>query len=277
MLQSVSMPRRPSLHKDAVRAKLRTRRKSQECPPGFFTRGMLREKLGLKENQIRSLVASGDLAAVTQNTYGYAVYSEAAVQRLLNQKADGTLFKKLRPQPLLGDDPGVRMTYAAEEGVTVFELLAAGKTLEQIIIGAKIHPLVAKRIREDYDDITGSLHIPRSIVDQINKLHFLPGSFPVHEASALLDTLQQCSETRACSGCNKNEASALCRICQRKEIVESQAREQAARERDREAERSIRETAVHGAHGSAHGNGSPGPVRRCPPPESMHGAGDGFP
>ena len=108
------------------------------------------------------------------------------------------------------------LRYTAEDGVRVFEMLRDRKTLVEIVLATKIHPRVVKAIHADYDDITGSIHIPRAIVDKLNELgrrRAVQGEFPVQSARALLAVFEGCIARRACSSCHAQPPIKLCADC----------------------------------------------------------------
>lgn len=208
----ISMRRADPKQKKKMQTRLLRRKRARVAPPGFVTRGVLMEKVGLTEGQIRSLIAAGEVEAEGENSDGYAYYSEKLVERLLIKKADGSLFRRARSAALASADMPVA-SYSSDQGVKVFELLSARVRIEQIVLQTKIHPLVVKRIREDFDDMSQSIHLPREVVDRLNGFKNLPGAYPLTDAAGVLDVFEQCSQNRLCSMCSKFDSVGLCEVC----------------------------------------------------------------
>lgn len=81
-----------TLH-DPVERRVRNRERAEAAPDGFVTRGVLREKVGLTEAQLRLLTAKGIVSSDGTNSSGYALYETATVDRLLMMKGDGSLSR----------------------------------------------------------------------------------------------------------------------------------------------------------------------------------------
>lgn len=253
------MSRADKKSRDAVSERLRQQRRAQTAPPGYYTKAMIKEKVGLSEPAMRSILWHKIITSDTQSSGGYTLYSEKSVEKLINMKADGSLFRelrKLKAGALLDENSStVVANYSDVQGVEVFELLGEGRSLEEIIVETRIHPLVVKRIREDYDDITGSIHIPRRVVDQLNAFEEkgLPGTFPVKDANAVLDFFQGYALVRACPTCSDRLASIYCTQC-------TIAQSEAAMFTSRPAQ-----SVEAGPGQSADDAGSPHPPPRTPP------------
>lgn len=188
------------------------------APEGYFTRDALRDKVGLTEAQIRSLTARDVIVADGTNASGYALYKKATVERLLEMKTDGSLFRHLSEEgvPTAEALSTLIARYPAEDGVRVFELLREGKTLEEIILATRIHPLVVKCIAADYDDITGSIHLPKRVVDQMNALGVagkLLGAFPLRDADNVYEVVELSAQERTCETCGTEAAINRCMTC----------------------------------------------------------------
>ena len=213
---------------DPVERRLHNRQRKQEAPAGFVTRPVLCERVSLTEAQFRTLTASNVILSDGANPSGYALYSNATVERLIAMKRDGSLFRSLASAApaaadALSSTPAIvspTLHYSAEDGVRVFELLRDGKTLEDIILETRIHPMLVKAIRVDYDDITGSIHLTKDIVQRMNALGNdgkLPGAFPLRDANDVFAIVELCSTDRTCSTCEKNAALTSCEDCLVKE------------------------------------------------------------
>lgn len=187
----------------------------EETPEGYVTRKTLCEKVGLTDKQFRALAVDRVVTSDGVNGGGYAIYKTSTVERLLTMKGEGSLFRRIS-NATASTSAAPPATYSAEDGVRVFELLRDGQSLEAIILSTKIHPLVVKAIRIDYDDITGSIHLTRDIVDQINDFGSagrLPGGFPLHDANDVFSVLELCAIDRTCSTCETNAALTSCEGC----------------------------------------------------------------
>lgn len=191
----------------------------EHCPSGYCTAPMLRDRLGITEGEFRSLASAGVIAADKHNAGNCALYTEASVQTLLNRQADGSLFK-------FSDEPRSRKpiapssTYTAEDGVKVFELLEQQTPLPQIVLKTRLLPQVVKRIQHDYDDMIGSITVPKTIVEQMNRLRTrLSGPIPVRSATDLLTVLTIAAEDRTCLQCKAVSCADLCVSCLRARLT----------------------------------------------------------
>lgn len=221
---------------DPVERRLRLRERKASAPAGFVTRPVLCERVGLNASQFRALVTSNVIISDGTNPHGYALYTLDTVERLVAMKRDGSLFRTLSSAEPTSDEASATrhaasmvtaaMHYSAEDGVRVFELLHEGKALEEIILSTRIHPLIVKAIRVDYDDITGSIHLPKSMVEQVNGLGRdgkLAGAFPVRDAADVFAVIELCSIDRTCSTCGQNPAITACEDCLTQERREARA------------------------------------------------------
>lgn len=206
---------------DPTERRLKNRQRAEAAPEGFVTRRVLRETLGLSEAQIRVLISKDVVTADGTNSSGYALYKTTTVTRLLRMKGDGSLFPAVSfaaaaTPNVASDATNAILPYTAEEGVCVFELLRDGKTLLEIVLATKIHPLVVKTIRVDYDDIAGAICLPKDIVAQINELGKagkLLGGFPVRSAEDVFQAIELSANDRTCSTCETNPALTSCESC----------------------------------------------------------------
>ena len=202
------------------------RRRAPSCPEGYYTRNQVRDRLGLTEREIRRLVAADVVHSDRQNESGYALYSEGQMQTLLNRQADGSLFLFDGQATTTKPPTAVVITYQAEEGIRVFEMIEQGLPPHRIAIEARLHPRVVDQIRYDYDQMAGAMTIPKSILDQINRLQRLPGSFPLRSPTDVLEVMRAAEEERTCPTCQKRASAADCAVCIKAEL-----------DADREAER----------------------------------------
>lgn len=222
--------RRKTPKKDPIERRLYLRQRREEAPQGFLTRRTLCERVGLTDSQIRALASSSIIESDGLNSHGYALYSNATAERLAAMKRDGTLFRTITPNGSEIDltatstsesritSPTLR--YSAEDGVRVFELLGEGKSLEVVVRETRIHPLIVKAIRIDYDDLTGSIHLSKHVVDRLNEFGTqgkLSGGFPLRDDADVLAVVELCAIDRTCSSCEKNPALSSCEDCLAKE------------------------------------------------------------
>jgi hypothetical protein len=211
----------------AVR-RTRARKRAEAVRGGFVTSRGLRDRLGITDAQFRSLTYRSVIAADDHNSAGYAIYSPKTVERLMSLQANGSLFPPVSASTT-GD--GHALPYSAADGVRVFELLEQGRTIKEIILETRIHPLVVKRIGGDYDDISGTISLPKTVVDKINALDQLPGSFPLRDADGVLEVIELCAQGRACRKCKAPETVDLCQDCL---IIEQRRARQRMRTNDPE-------------------------------------------
>ena len=217
--------RRATVH-DPIERRLHNRQRRESAPEGFITRRALCEKVGLTDHQFRALAKVNVITSDGVNGSGYALYQIATVERLIAMKGDGTLFRHLSSHASTTNTtpshPTVRPTlhYSAEDGVRVFELLDAGETIKSIIVKTRIHPMLVKAISVDYDDLTGSIHLTKDIVDRLNdfgRAGRLPGAFPVRDGADVIAVVETCAVDRTCSTCETNAALTSCEECLVKE------------------------------------------------------------
>ena len=189
-----------------------------KCPPGYYTSPMLRQRLGLSEKQFRQLVTSqtigSDMRDTTTNT---ALYSEATLQMLLNRQIDGSLFARSESPATEGvlrspETPSALKGWTPDDSALVFELLNAGTPLHHIVMKTKLDPFAVRRIQQIYDEMAGSITVPKSILDQMNRC-MLPGTFPLRSATDILQILKNCETERICPDCSDARSADRCASC----------------------------------------------------------------
>lgn len=208
--------------------KRRGRKPLSPCPPGFYTAAQIRDRLGVSERQFRQLTAARVISASRYSETNMALYSEQLLQMLLNRQADGSLFSYRKeedgtvvpvPQPLV-----VPTTYTPEQGVQVLEMLDQQIPILRIVLETKLLPQVVRRIQMEYDEMVGSLTIPKRVLDQMNKLP-LEGSFPLRFATDILEIMQAALQIRACTTCERTRAMSVCSRCFKNQLAKSAATE----------------------------------------------------
>ena len=198
-------------------------RANQTTQPRFYTRAGVREKLDIPDEDLRRLINAGRLRADRSNSGGYALYSEKQVLHLLAMKADGTLLDFQQKAPLVTEPPGSDVPFEREEAIRVFALIKKGTPLQDIVIEAGVDPRVVDRIRFEWDKLSGSMTIPATLLAQINKLHHLPGSFPIRAPSQFIELLDACQQERVCGSCKNRGCASECAICIQARVVVDQA------------------------------------------------------
>lgn len=186
-------------------------RERQVIPPGYFTTDDIRLKLGLTEAELQRLRREKTLTVDAQTGNGWSLYSEAQVKMLEAKKIDGTLFHIEGRAPLPYERG--RIDVPAEDSARVFEMLDKGMLPHRIVIDTRLAPHVIDQIRSDYDRLSGSMTIPRPLLDQMNGLKRLNGRFPLRCASDLLEVLQIADAVRICTTCRKVPATSECSGC----------------------------------------------------------------
>ena len=214
---------------DPVTRRLQNRQRAEAAPEGFVTRRTLCEKVGLTDTQFRALAKTNVITSDGANPSGYALYTITTVERLVKMKGDGSLFRHFASGSTMAaataasipsPSPSLSLHYSAEDGVRVFELLDEGKTLKDIVLATRVHPMLVKAIRVDYDDLVGSIHLPRDVVDRLNALGNegkLPGAFPLRDGNDVIAIVELCGVDRTCSTCEANAALTSCEDCLVKE------------------------------------------------------------
>ena len=211
--------------KEDARAKAtRDPRANHAATPRFYTRSGVREKLGLPDDDIRRLVVAHRLRAERTNSGGYALYSEAQIQRLLAMKADGTLLDFEQKDSVVTEPPGSDIPFEKAEALQVFALIKSGKPLQDIVIDAGVDPRVVDRIRFEWDKLSGSMTIPATLLAQINTtFHHLPASFPIRAPSQLIELLDLCQQERLCGKCKSRGCASECAVCIQNRVAVEQA------------------------------------------------------
>lgn len=182
------------------------------CPPGYSTGAMLRDRLGISETQFRSLARKGVINATKYSEAKVALYSDDQLQMLLNRQADGSLFRA-QEEGVVAREIIQPTGYSPEDGVKVLEMLAAEMPLLQIVLQTRLLPATVRRIQQDYDELVGSITVPKIILDQMNKLTHLNGSFPLKSATDILEVMQNAEQDRICPTCDKAPSAEICLGC----------------------------------------------------------------
>ena len=182
-------------------------------PAGFYTRDQVRDRLELTEREIRRLVAHNVLRTDSVNHAGWSLYSEGQLQTLLNRKRDGSLFQFDATKTVTRPASGNISAYNGEDGVRVFELIERKTPLPKIVMLTGLHPRIVDQIRFDYDQLSVSMTLPKEILDQINGLKRLQGSFPLRSPTDLLEVLLMANAERLCMTCKKQLCAAECPGC----------------------------------------------------------------
>jgi hypothetical protein len=212
---------------------------SAQCPPGYVTRHMLQQRLGLTRKQMKYLEMEGTLKADKRNSGGWSLYKIEVIQQILNRKSDGSLL--CRPEIMEAISDGtvsrVNVKFSPDECQQVFKMIASGMSMAQIVIETGLHSQVVKSIRRDYDYFAEMIVIPKDIIAQMNKIR-LPGNFPLTSATDILELLQAAEQTRTCPECCIAPSANRCTSCitrsmnraRRAAIEKGEARERAEAE-----------------------------------------------
>ena len=187
----------------------------QVIPPGLYTRDEVRARLGLSEPEFIRLRHIPEFVATSQTRNGWALWSEAQVKRMEVKLLDGSLFQKS-----VGEDgsltmppQGPRPDLVAENGPRVFEMLYDGIPPHVIVIKTKLPSAVVDQIRHDYDRMSGSMTIPREILERMNAVKRLNGRFPLRSPADILEVFQLADGARVCTTCRSVGASSECGGC----------------------------------------------------------------
>jgi hypothetical protein len=201
----------------------RARKRAEAAPAGFVTGRGLRERLGITKGDLRALTYHKVIAADDRNGAGYALYSLERVARLQALQANGSLF----PSDDASTDEGRSFPYSAEDGVRVFGLLDQGRAITEVIRETKIHPLIVKRIFADFEDIDGSILLPKTVVDKINAMTPLADGSSLRDAGGVLELIELLGKGRVCKQCAAPNTVDRCWDCL---IIERRASLKAARD-----------------------------------------------
>ena len=177
---------------------------------------MVRETLGASEKQMRRWIATGQLKTGKLNNGGWSLYSVEAVRDLKNRINDGSIGD---PEDLVETDPyAENPTFSGEEATHVFGMIGEGITLAQIQIRTQLHPYVLRAIKKEFDYLEESITIPKSILDQMNRVS-LPGNYPLKSATDILNVMKAAEQDRLCPECKKRPSCDQCAICIRERFA----------------------------------------------------------
>lgn len=188
-----------------------------QIPPGTYTRSMLAFVTGLTTKELATLAQRKLLHPVGFNARGWAYYDETTIEQL--KRRNRKTKQELREEVLhvLPIDES-RKPYTAEEGVRVFKMIAAGKSLRDIVIETEYHAVTVKAINADYEECEGGVFIPAKMVERLNGLEGkLDGRFPLTDAHAIYDLIHRAARGLQCISCNgqRQKPASLCRPCAR--------------------------------------------------------------
>lgn len=178
---------------------------------------MVKERIGASERQMKRLLSRGFLKSERLNNGGYSIYSEEAVQRVLNRIDDGSIDMAVLEGR--GDDHGPEgMEFGGADATHVFKLIREGVDFIEIQIRTQIHPYTLRAIKKEYDHFTESITIPNTILEQMNRVR-LPGNFPLRNASDILDVMTAAAEDRMCPECRVHPCADQCIVCMKKRLA----------------------------------------------------------
>ena len=165
---------------------------------------------------MRRWIATGQLKSERLNNGGWSLYSEEAVQNLLNRINDGSIVD---PDDLVESDPyAENPTFSGEEATHVFGMIGEGITLAQIQIRTQLHPYVLRAIKKEFDYLEESITVPKSILDQMNRVS-LPGDYPLKNATDILNVMKAAEQDRMCPECKKRPSCDQCVLCIRERLA----------------------------------------------------------
>lgn len=179
---------------------------------------MVREKLGATETQMKRWIRLGFLESGKLNNGGWSLYSEEAIQRVINRINDGSIDILTNVDGL--EDHTIEsggIEFSGEDATRVFSLIGEGISLAQIQIRTQIHPYVLRAIKKEFDYLEESITVPKIILDQMNRVR-LPGNFPIKNATDILDIMRGAEEDRLCPECRVQPCADQCAVCLRKKL-----------------------------------------------------------
>lgn len=218
-------------------------------PAGLFTIGELAIQTGATEKKIRYLHATRRiLPTATSAKRDWLLFDRVAIETIRESlkplpnflpemtRVDPTTpekdpkalkkskvkpyepktFRTLRASTLRAEIGGPKVAYGKEDCVRCFRLLEAGKSLVQIVLETELHAAVVSSINDDYANMKAAIVVPKAALDVINKLP-LDGTFPVRDATHLLEILESAVADLACEQCVKRKR-AVCTGCARDQV-----------------------------------------------------------
>lgn len=172
----------------------------------LLNRAEFAKEVGISVSEVRRRERQGYLSPVARGRRRAALYSSGQVKFFkdvltgkVHDDSKLQLVKQLQS-----------ITYTAEEGTEVFELLRDGLTFDKIVLKTRIHPRSVQAIVHDYAAMVGGLVLSGNAISSINSLP-LDANFPIEDEDQILKLLQAAS-TDGCSRCNKRPKN-ICLHC----------------------------------------------------------------
>lgn len=182
----------------------------------LLTRGALAKALGVSIQEVQRRLRVGSLVPHTHRgtepVFTYAQYEE---QRMLSRKR----MNQAAPST------AAAVEYSGEDASVVFKALREGKTLDDIVIEASVHPLVVRAAAEAFAQLRGGLFVSAACMSELEKMP-IDGEFPVQGDVQLIEMLRGALIDTACSECRKRKRK-VCLAC-----AKSLARKGKGREED---------------------------------------------
>lgn len=165
-----------------------------QCPPGYLTRGMLKDATGLTEAELKSLEGRGKLKSSRRNSHGWALYSEEILEQLLKIP----IKRDIKLTSLTNS----KAAYTNEEAQSVYKLLEENKSLNKIVTELNIHPIVLSAIVKDYESLSTGLVVTKEALERIYQLP-INAVFPIKNSEDLYNILENLSKEKKCGKCNQ--------------------------------------------------------------------------
>ena len=209
------------------------RRVAGRVPPGFLSRSMLLSELRISEHDLKYLE---DMNVVKPSKIdergGWRLYHRSVVDALLATPPviPPSARRNAHDDVMRGDAVSTSSShvgYSDEQGAKVFELLKAGKPLEDIVIETRYHPIIVRAAANDYASFTGGMIVSKASLDAIHALPIEGVEVPIVSEGALVDLLRRYVEL-TCSSCKRRPPASRCMQCLNAEAQERLARARAA-------------------------------------------------
>jgi hypothetical protein len=189
-----------------------------KVPPGFYTRGMLREKLQITEAELGYLERRNLVKVDHVNDYGWRLYSQATFEGIIQYRGEPSAptsvkHHKAPAQPPPPPEP----TYTEDQARDVFRKIRDGQALHLIVIETGVLPEVVVALSNRYAALSGAIFVSGDVVSAINKLP-LDGE-TIETANDVLEKLTALASPRRCAACRRGMVCDMCVVCVRDKLV----------------------------------------------------------
>jgi hypothetical protein len=178
------------------------------------------QRTGLSDRELRRHINDGILHASKRTSHGYALYTEADVERVLN-----AVTQRIRRDDIEAS------SFTAEQASAVYIRLAKGKKQWEIVTELKLHPFTVQTIAREFFREMGGVFVPREMLEKIGKQPIDGVELPIRTADQILEAIMSACREQACDVCNRRASATSCRNCIKRELEERTKETAAAAQR----------------------------------------------